>query len=93
MDPLEQRYADEHRRFLEENNPSVLSRQSDPSSYLSSVGETAAQMHRHLMFSHLRSPAVQKLPFPDQGTELQNRLREVEELVRHDHVLQPVPEE
>ncbi len=42
MDLLEKRYAEEHKRFLEENNPSVLRQQDDPTSYLSSVGQEAA---------------------------------------------------
>jgi hypothetical protein len=62
MDPLAERFAAEHKRFLEENNPSVLSQQSDPTSYLSSVGETAADRYRDLMYRHDRSPEVQKLP-------------------------------
>jgi len=42
-------HAEEHRKFLEENNPSVLRQQSDPNSYLSSVGEQAESMFEHLM--------------------------------------------
>ena len=52
MDLLAKRYAEEHKRFLEENNPSVLRQQSDRHSYLSSVGQQAAQRFADQMFKH-----------------------------------------
>ena len=93
MDPLAEKYAAEHKRFLEAHNPSVLHQQSDPTSYLSSVGQTAAEMYRHLMHQHHHKPAVQDLPHHLRVRELQSRHHEVEELIRHDLILQPVREE
>ena len=52
--PTAERYAAEHKRFLEQHNPAVLHQQSDPASYLSSVGQQAAEMYRHLMYQHDR---------------------------------------
>ena len=43
LDPMAERFAAEHKRFLEQHDPSVLSQQSDPTSYLSSVGQTVAR--------------------------------------------------
>lgn len=42
LDPMAERFAVEHKRFLEQH-PSVLSQQSDPTGYLSSVGQTVAR--------------------------------------------------
>jgi hypothetical protein len=79
---LQEKYAAEHKRFLEENNPSVLRGLSDPTSYLSSVGEQAAERYEDLMFRHRQSPEVQKLPHHQMVRELQSRHHEVEELIR-----------
>ncbi len=92
MDPLAERFAEEHRRFLEENNPRVLSQQDDPSSYLSSVGRQAAESWEHQMVKFANSPAVQKLPHLERVRALQNHQQAVEEQILHDHILQPVPE-
>jgi hypothetical protein len=95
QDPAAKRWAEEHRRFLEENNPAVLAdlrRQGDLNSYLSSVGESANEMESHLMSQYLTSKEVQNLPFHDRVRALRSRQREVEELIRHDVILQPVPE-
>ena len=43
LDPKAERFAAEHKRFLEQHDPSVLSQLSDPASYLSSVGQTVAR--------------------------------------------------
>ena len=87
---LAQRYAEEHKRFLEEHNPDVLRKQSDPTSYLSSVGQEAEDRHLHLMLQHNNSKEVQKLPHLDRVRELQSRNQEVSELVRHDLIHQPL---
>jgi hypothetical protein len=50
---LADKYAAEHKRFLEDHNPSVLRGQSDADSYLSSVGRSAAEMFEHLMYQHM----------------------------------------
>jgi Transposon-encoded protein TnpV len=95
-DPTARQYAEEHRRFLEENNPGVLDglRQSGSlDSYLSSVGEEASQMFDHLMNQYHKSPEVQNLPYHDRVRALQSRRSEAQELVRHDLINQPVPAE
>jgi hypothetical protein len=92
LDPIEEMFAQEHKRFLEQNNPSVLRRLSDPHSYLSSAGRQAGQMFDHMMAHHLRDKGLQKLPAPQRAMALQNRQSEVEELIRHDLIFQPKPE-
>ena len=79
---LADKYAAEHKRFLEEHNPAVLRGQSDPTSYLSSVGETAAEMFWHLMRECMQR--VRDLPHMEKVRELESRRHEVEELIRHD---------
>ena len=91
-DPTALRYAAEHKWFLQENNPSVLSGQSDPTSYLYSVGSQAARRLEHLMALYSNSPEVQKLPHLARVRALQNRQFEVEEVIRHDLIYQPLPE-
>ena len=90
-DPMAHRFA-EHKRFLEDNNPSVLRGQKDPNSYLSSVGEQASQMFRDLMMKFRNSPEANNLPHLELVKELQNRRESALEIVRHDLILQPVPE-
>jgi len=84
-----QRFAQEHKRFLEDNNPDVLRQQSDPTSYLSSVGNQAAERWEHLMSQYNRSPEVQKLQGPDRVRALQSRQHEVEEMIRDEIIYQP----
>jgi transposon-encoded protein TnpV len=91
-DPTAKRFAEEHRRFLEENRPHVLAglRESGSlTSYLSSVGETASQRLEHAQSQHLSDPEVQKLPFQERVRELQNRQQSEEEVIRHDLIHQP----
>ena len=73
-------------------NPSVLSKQDDPESYLSSAGSLAAESFRHQVHSFKNSPEQQKLPHLDRMRALQNHLESVREQIMHDHILQPVPE-
>ena len=61
---------EEHNQFLEAHNAGVLRQQSDSTSYLSSVGEEAAEMYDHLMSKHNNSKEVQKLPHPERVREL-----------------------
>jgi hypothetical protein len=92
-DPTAKRYHEEHRRFLAENRPDVLAalRQSgDLNSYLSSVGETASERLDHAMRELWADPEHQKLPFPDRVKALQNRQQEMEEVIRHDLIHQPL---
>jgi hypothetical protein len=89
LDPLAQRYAEEHRRFLEENNPTVLSGQDDPTSYLYSVGSQAAERLGHFMAKYANSPEVQKLPHLARVRALQSRQHELEEIIRDEIICQP----
>jgi Transposon-encoded protein TnpV len=96
IDAMAQRYAQEHLKFLQENNTAALEgfRQSgDLNSYLSSVGQQASDRFQALMMQHNNSPAVQKLPHQDRTRDLQSRRREVEEIVQHDVINQPLPSE
>ena len=92
LDAMEERFALEHKRFLEEHNPSVLRGQSDADSYLSSVGQQAADMLEHLMIQAQHDPEVRKLQGPERARELRSRQLEAEELIRHDLIFQPLPE-
>jgi hypothetical protein len=89
---LADKYAAKHKRFLEENNPSVLRGLSDPTSISLRLGEQAAERYEHLMYQHFHSPEVKKLPHMEKVRELQSRHHEVEELIRHDLIFQPLPE-
>ncbi len=63
-DPDAQRWAQEHRRFLEENRPDVLlelQKSGSLDSYLSSVGNTASEMLSHAMLQLLNNKELQKL--------------------------------
>ncbi|HXW72555.1 MAG TPA: TnpV protein [Methylocella sp.] len=86
-------YAEAHRKFLEENNPSVLRGQSDPNSYLSSVGQQAEEMFEHLMIQRMHQPEVKNLPHLEKVRELEAFRHEADEIVRHDLIYQPLPEE
>ena len=93
QDTTEANYAQEHQKFLEENNPKVLSelrRSGDLNSYLSSVGEQASDLFLTIMMQYNNSPEVQKLPHLDRVQALQSRRHEADELVRHDLILQPL---
>jgi hypothetical protein len=92
LDPTAKCFAAEHKRFLEEHNPAVLRGQSDPTSYLSSVGLTAADMLEQIMVQHLHDPELQKLPAPQRARLLRNHQQAAEELIRHDLIYQPLPE-
>jgi hypothetical protein len=45
------------------------------------------------MHKFANSNEVQSLPHQDRQRALQNHLQSVEEQIRHDHILQPVPGE
>jgi hypothetical protein len=89
LDPLAERLAQEHERFLEEHNPSVLRGQSDRTSYLSSVGQQAADQVRFLVSQYRRTPEFKNLPHHRQVLALQSRRHEAEELVRDEILHQP----
>jgi hypothetical protein len=81
-------YAEEHRQFLEAHNPSVLCGQPDQTSYL-----YLADMQEHAMYSLVNSKEHQKLPHPEQLKQLASRRESIEELMRHDLILEPAPSE
>jgi hypothetical protein len=94
QDPVAQRYAREHLRFLRENRPDVLEglRQSgDLSSYLSSVGTQASERLEDAMTQASR--ATGNLPYQERVTALQNHHQSAEEMIRHDLIHQPLREE
>jgi hypothetical protein len=95
-DPLETKFAEEHRRFLSENRPDVLQKLrqcGQLTSYLSSVGQQAAEMYSDIMAKYRHSKEVQKLPHLEQVRALQSRQPEAEEIVRHDIIFQPLAED
>ena len=79
--------------FSRRTTPPSCQGKADRTSYLSSVGEQAAEMYEQLMSRHNNSKEVQKLPHLERVRELQSHHHEVEEIIRHDLILQPVPEE
>jgi Transposon-encoded protein TnpV len=83
-------YAEQHRRFLEEKNPSVQRGQRDQNSYLSSVGQQAEEMFLHLMMQRANQPEVKKLPHLEKVRELEAFRHEAHEMVRHDLIYQPL---
>jgi hypothetical protein len=83
-------YAEEHRKFLEENNPSVLRGQKDPNSYLSLVGEQAEDMFGHLMMQRMHQ--VRNLSHLEKVRELEAFRHQADEMVRYDLIYQPLPE-
>lgn len=89
VDPLVQRFADEHRKWLENNNPEFLRQQSDQTSYLYSVGSEAAERWEHLMSQFSHSPEVQKLEGPARVRALQNHQQSVEEMIRDELIMEP----
>jgi hypothetical protein len=94
--PSEKRWAQEHLRFLQESNLAVLDglkRSGNLSSYLSSVGESADQSFMEQMNRFRHRPELRNLPHLELIQALQNHLQSVEEQVRHDLILQPVPQE
>jgi hypothetical protein len=93
LDPTATQYQEEHHRFLRENRPDVLRRLQESGSldsYLSSVGETASERLDHAMRELRADPEHQKLPFLDRVRALQNRQQEMEEVIRHDLIHQPL---
>jgi Transposon-encoded protein TnpV len=92
MDPDALRWQDEHRRFLTENRPDVLTalrHSGDLDDYLASIGETASERLEHAMTQMLNDKEHQKLPYLERVRALQNRQQETEEQIRHDLILQP----
>jgi len=94
MDLQAKDFAKEHREFLENNRPDVLSalRQSgDLDSYLSSVGEEASSLYDRMMSDHQQ--LHQGKPYHDLVRELQAHQHGVVELIRHDLINQPLREQ
>jgi hypothetical protein len=90
--PMAKRLAEEHRQFLEQHNPSVLSGQDDPTGYLSEVGRLASESFEEQMWKFANSKEVQNLPHLERVRALQNHREAVLEQITHDYILQPVPE-
>src|SRR6266566_4274861 len=83
---LASQYAEEHRRFLQENQPKLLkklSRSGDLESYLTEIGESAQEMLSDTMARHNNSPAVQNLPYQERVRSLQSLRQAMEEIIRH----------
>lgn len=95
QDQQAKEFAEEHKRFLVEHRPDVWRKlqQSDPDSYLSSVGEQASDRYWTLMRQYQHSPEVKKLPFQERVQALQSRQHEAAEIVRHDLLHQPLAAE
>jgi hypothetical protein len=93
MDAMEQRFAEEHEKFLKANQPQLhrsLSRSGKLQARLTSVGEQAAETLTHEM---LKKVASERDLAP---SELEKQLRghheAMTELVRHDLIHQPIPQ-
>jgi hypothetical protein len=87
-------YSQLHRKFLE-RQPGLLAemRQANPdlTSYLSSVGKEAEELHTTLMMQRQQSPQYQSLPYPERVKDLQAFRHEADETVRHQLINQPLP--
>ena len=80
-------------RAISAANPAVLSGQSDQTSYLSGIGNQAADRLEQAMASLVNSKEFQRLPHLEQLKQLASRRESIEEAIRHDLILQAVPEE
>ena len=93
-DPAE--WSAEHRKFLTEDNPEVLAGLAQSGSldqYLQEIGEQAYErIWNGLMERHLH-PQTQALPFLKRMEELLSHHRELEEIVRHELIYQPLKDE
>ncbi len=69
-----------------------LRQSGDLNSYLSSVGNQAKERYMAALAEYNNSKEAQELPYQDRVRQLQNRLREAEEFIRHDLIHQPIPE-
>ena len=91
-----QEWAAEHKKFLQENNPEVLAelaRSGDLDQYLQEIRSQAAERIRDgLRVRHLH-PQTQDLPFLKRMEELLSHHRELEEIVRHELIHQPLKDE
>ena len=95
LDPLAESYAEEHLRYLKEAMPHGLrdlEKSGELAKHLISVGNEASLVEMDLMRKHHLSREVQNLPDLQRIRELQSRLAEVQELVRHDMIHQPTPD-
>lgn len=92
---LAKQYAEEHKTFLQSNQPQLLKslhQSGDLPSYLQQTGMQAAEMHMHLMAQHLHSKEEQAKEYPDRIRSLQSRQQSVQEVVRDSLIHQPRPE-
>jgi hypothetical protein len=92
VDPDAVHWQSEHRRFLEENRPDVLTAlqaSGELDDFLASIGETASERLSHAMRQLLNDKQHQKLPYLERLRALQHRQQEAEEQIRHDLILQP----
>jgi hypothetical protein len=93
---LAKQFAEEHHKFLKENNPKLLAQlvqSGDLAEHLREIGESGEQMLEHEVEKLDNSPRVQNLPFMERVRELQSLQRSMMEIIRHDLIFQPIPEE
>lgn len=85
-------YSRLHREYLQ-NNPELLAqvRQEHPdlTSYLSSRGKEAEELHTTLMMQRQQSPQFQSLPYPERVKDLEAFRHQADESVRHQLVYDP----
>jgi hypothetical protein len=87
-------FAQGHRRFLQENNPRLLDqliRSGDLESYLQEVGEQAEEMFDLEMSRE--QDRTKDLPFNQRVERLRNLQQSMMELIRHDLIYQPLPDD
>ena len=91
-----QEWAAEHRKFLTENNPEVLAglaQSGNLDQYLQEIGDQAAQRMKDGLRERFLHPETQALPHLKKMEELLSHHRELEEIVRHELIHQPIKDE
>ena len=84
-------FANEHRRFLQENRPDVLAqfeKDGDLSQYLSLIGQQAED-RMAMLLSPMTGPEIQNLPHLKKVAALQNLHQSALEIVRDELIFQP----
>ena len=86
-------YSRQHRKFLEDTGQLEAFKKEHPdlTSYLSSLGHEAEELHTTLMMRRQQSPQFQSLPYPERVKDLQAFRHEADETVRHQLINQPLP--
>ena len=86
-------YSRLHRKYLEDTGQLEETKRANPdlTSYLSSRGKEAEELHTTLMMQRQQTPQFQNLPYPERVKDLQAYRHQADEVVRHQLINQPQP--